>query len=168
MPYSAKAIANEFLSMPQVRRAGVSPMKLQKLVYFAHAWHLAIKNQPLINEHVEAWEYGPVIPSVYHEFKRFGNEDITESAKEYDHISNKMFEPSIEDFTNEDNEETKALLDRIWEIYGPFSAIQLSNMTHTEDSPWYIAYNSPDFRRGMAIDNNVIADYFKHLLKSGN
>jgi len=44
-------------------------MKLQKLVYYAHGWHLALNNEPLIDEQVECWQYGPVISSLFHEFK---------------------------------------------------------------------------------------------------
>ena len=54
----------------------VSPMKLQKLVYFAHGWHLAIHNRPLVNEQVEAWKFGPVFSDLYHQIKSFGNEKI--------------------------------------------------------------------------------------------
>ena len=67
-PYSALAIANFFLE----NHKSISPMKLQKLVYFAHGWNLAISNNPLIKEPIEAWDYGPVISTIYNEFKLFG------------------------------------------------------------------------------------------------
>lgn len=61
--YSAKAVANYFLA--QYGKHGLNPLKLQKLVYIAHGWNLAVRNQPLVdNELPEAWEYGPVFASL--------------------------------------------------------------------------------------------------------
>jgi uncharacterized phage-associated protein len=73
-PYSSKAVANTFLDIAKANNvADISPMKLQKLIYYAHAWHLAFLGQPLIKEEVQAWKFGPVIPDVYFEFKECGN-----------------------------------------------------------------------------------------------
>lgn len=58
-------------------------MHLQKLTYFAHGWYIAFNDQeqiqPLINEPFQAWEYGPVCSSIYHEFKGFGCNAIVEN-----------------------------------------------------------------------------------------
>src|SRR5208282_4587731 len=70
--YPSMAVANWFIE----NLSRVDPLKLQKLVYFAHGWHLALRDQPLIDELVEAWDYGPVVPSLYHQFKRYGNQSI--------------------------------------------------------------------------------------------
>ena len=79
---SAKAVANHFLDLAERDGTTLNPMKIQKLVYIAHGWHLAIMEKPLIHESVEAWTYGPVIPDLYHEFKRWGNEGIRKRAAE--------------------------------------------------------------------------------------
>jgi uncharacterized phage-associated protein len=80
MPYDPKAIANYLLEVAKNHNETLTPMKIQKLVYFANGWHLALKNEPLINEQVEAWPYGPVIPSLYRAFRRFGDQAITALA----------------------------------------------------------------------------------------
>ena len=74
---SAKAIANYFLD----KSIDLTPMKIIKLVYIAHGWHLAITDKPLIEDYVQAWEFGPVIPDLYHEFKKYGNTPIKTYAK---------------------------------------------------------------------------------------
>ena len=79
-PYRACAIANYFLE--RAEREPITQMKVQKLVYFAHGWHLGITQKPLINEQVEAWPYGPVIPSLYQDLKRWGADPITEPIKD--------------------------------------------------------------------------------------
>jgi uncharacterized phage-associated protein len=157
--YSAKSIANYFLS-----KAELSPMKLQKLVYFAHGWHLALFEDPLIDEMVEAWEFGPVIPSLYHEFKSFGNRTIDEEASDLEWRGGTSFKvyktPPPED------PQTIALLDRILEIYGNFSAAQLSNLSHSPGGPWDQVYqeniqNHKSLRRNQDIPDDKIKKFFK-------
>jgi uncharacterized phage-associated protein len=68
--YSAKAVANYFLEKGKREGVGLTPMQLIKLVYFAYGWSLAIFDRPLIDERLQAWRFGPAIPSLYHEFMR--------------------------------------------------------------------------------------------------
>ena len=76
MPYPSAAIANRFLEIAKRSRALVDPMKLQKLVYFAHGWHLGFDKGPLCSEFAEAWRWGPVFPNLYHEVKRWGSAPV--------------------------------------------------------------------------------------------
>lgn len=62
-PYESKAIANFFL-----QRQRLTQVRLHKLVYFAHGWHLGLNRGPLLDEAIQAWRYGPVVPSLYEEF----------------------------------------------------------------------------------------------------
>jgi len=79
MPKAVEAIANWFLDRSKSDGKPVDPMKLQKLIYFAHGWHLGLIRHPLVDELFEAWEYGPVVPSIYHEFKMFGSRALSQS-----------------------------------------------------------------------------------------
>lgn len=158
-PLSPKSIANYFLN-----KGNVNPMKLQKLVYYAHAWHLAIYDGPLINEAVEAWQYGPVIPSLYHEFKHFGNNPITSKAQEHDH------EGDIFDIAAPAEARIIGLLDKIWEVYGKFTAVQLSNLTHKPDNPWSKTVEESKIKNGtlirnLDIPNDLIKEVFKGRLE---
>lgn len=160
MSYDAKAVANYFIELNTTQRKELSPMKLQKLIYYAHGWHLAIFNEPLINENVEAWSYGPVIPSIYHEFKEFGNKTINRFALDIDMSSARfnVYYPNI----SEQDEQTKELLDRIWEVYSDASAIQLSNATHAIGTPWHTVLERSGGRvkKGTDIDDQIIKDFF--------
>src|SRR5687768_9300066 len=80
--YNATSIANFFIQKGIEAGNPIDQMKVQKLVYFAHGWYLAITNQPLINEAIEAWRFGPVIPSLYHSLKHSGNQAITHTIDE--------------------------------------------------------------------------------------
>ena len=159
MSYDAKAIANYFLKRGMEDGVTISPLKLQKLIYFAHGWHLGIFDKPLINEFVEAWPYGPVISHIYHTFKHYGNNPIVEFAKvtRWDRSGN-IYDDAIES-PNEHNasENTLDFLDAIWQNYKNATAIQLSNKTHEEGAPWFIAR-----QRGInIIKDEIIRDYYR-------
>jgi uncharacterized phage-associated protein len=163
MPYPAKAIANEFLDLAKKDGERVTQMQVQKLVYFAYGWYLAITGKRLIDEWVEAWEWGPVIPSIYQAFKRFGSSPITEPAAEVDLTNGKAgYVPVRIQSTDPDRDElARQVVKRVWDIYGKYSASALSNMTHVPDSPWS---QTPDKDiKGTNIDDHLIYDYFRKL-----
>ena len=171
MAYDSKAVANRFLELATANGQTLSPMKLLKLLYFAHGWYLAITGKPLLDEAIEAWNYGPVVPTIYHEFKRFGNDSITEPAKEATGQGSRRSKDAR--LPESDGAAfVQRLLQRVWEIYGPFSAVQLSRMTHQEGSPWSktVEQNTGSkgyFPKSVEIDDNLIKDYFIGLKHTG-
>ncbi|WP_353932474.1 type II toxin-antitoxin system antitoxin SocA domain-containing protein [Okeanomitos corallinicola TIOX110] len=120
----------------------ISNLKLQKLLYYAQGFHLALYNEPLFPELVEAWIHGPVVPEVYHEYKNFG--------------SNAIPIPEDIDFSIYD-EKTVDLLDEVYSVYGQFSAWKLRNMTHNEE-PW------KDTDVSGVITHECLKKYFKTQL----
>lgn len=152
--YTATAIANFFIEKGKQEGKPVDQMKVQKLVYFAHGWYLAITEKPLINESIEAWRFGPVIPSLYHSLKYSGNLPITKPIETSQLDSLTMADDS--------NSEVHAYLNRIWNWYSPFTGIQLSNMTHEEGTPWAKIAKEFDHRipANKDIDDQLIKEYF--------
>ena len=166
MEYSAKAIANYFLELAAKDGEKVTPLKIQKLVYIAHGWYLALYEKPLVHdEFAEAWEYGPVFPSIYHEFKHFGGEPITEPAMdiEYNELSDEWeaWKPHV--LGNDKN--TRAFLNHIWKLYKEFTGGQLSALTHEEGTPWEKTRNEKGPIRNAHIENQDIEAYYKGRLK---
>ena len=86
-PTSSFAIANWFLKQAwedeeaKIIVPTMTHTKVQKLTFFAHAWHLGYADAPLIKEEVHAWKYGPVYPALFHQLKRFRKSQISEFAK---------------------------------------------------------------------------------------
>ena len=174
--YSPGAIANYFLKKSWKENHLLTPMQLQKLMYFANGWYMAFYNNegeilPLINEPFQAWEYGPVCSSVYHEFKGFGNNVIPKNylMKEV-RISEDLLDMEI--VWNEVPAKdllSIELLEKIWSRYSSLTAFQLSEMTHLNDekNPWRIARSiakNEGIIRGKEINNEHIKTYFKKLL----
>lgn len=139
LKYSAAHIANYFLW--KARQEGIrnmTPMKLIKLVYFSYAWTLAIFNKRLFAEKVEAWRHGPVIPSIYHEFKRFGNAPIDEYATKLELETGEISYPIVD----EKDQNVLRVIETIWEKYKQRTGTELSEITHEEGSGWNKVYVS--------------------------
>ncbi len=160
MPYPAKTIANYFIEKAiEQGDKTLNPMKLLKLIYIAHGWSLAVYNKPLIDETIEAWKYGPVIPNVYHSVKHFGMNPIAEVVKDLDidDQRNVVINKYEENFP----EETKEFLGQIIKAYKENTGIQLSNWSHKPDSPWDKAWRNGGNKRDFcSIPNEDIKQYF--------
>ena len=128
-PYSSLHIARYFLEKSkELSEPGLSLMKIIKLVYLAEGWHLGIYGKRLIKDDIQAWKYGPVVPTIYDVFKEFAKEGIPFDISQ--------FLPKA-DF---DENETR-FLDFIWRSYGKYSEIKLSALTHADNTPWYNTWN---------------------------
>lgn len=166
MGYSAKEVANYFLDLAGKEGIELSPLQIQKLVYIAHGWHLAIYEDPLIDdEYAEAWEYGPVFPSLYNEFKEFGADPIKRLATEAYYIDFleewSTSTPSIK----RNDAETQEFLNHIWKLHKELTGGQLINLTHTEGSPWKQTRDRSGNIRNADIDNRIIEKYYREQLR---
>jgi uncharacterized phage-associated protein len=100
--------------------AEMTNMKVQKLLYYAQSLHLALYNEPLFAEEIQAWRYGPVCPPAYKFYSEFEAKQLPIPDKE-----------SLLQLPRE----KKELLEEIWEYFGGYHAYKLSDMTHLE-FPW--------------------------------
>ncbi|WPU91274.1 DUF4065 domain-containing protein [Mucilaginibacter sabulilitoris] len=123
MQYQANNIADFFLSQVDTNLGDtISPIKLQKLVYYAQAWNYTIFDRPLFDERVEAWTHGPVVRSIYERFKEYpiySPLDLSEIR-----IDEIYFDS-----------DTLAILNDVNMIYGEHSGKYLEDLTHNEN-PW--------------------------------
>lgn len=149
---SAGEVARYFLAV-QDEEAGelISNLKLQKLLYYAQGFHLALFDRVLFDERVKAWKNGPVVPQVWHDYKDRGWNAI----------------PPPKAF-NRDNytPEMREFLDEIYEVYGQYSATMLRDMAH-ETPPWREAWTRVE--QGNADDEikpAAMREYFVTLVKS--
>lgn len=119
----------------------LTPLKLQKLLYFAQGWSYVWDDKPLFSDDFVAWQYGPVNERVYEEFKKYGRSEI----------------PEIEGRDNISDSDAKETLESIWIEYGKKSAYDLVELTH-QQQPWSDAYG-----KGIRITNNSIKQYFLNV-----
>lgn len=131
------------------RCPNITNMKLQKLVYYAHAQFLVNTNgQPLIDEVIEAWIYGPVIRPLYEEFAKHSYKNIEKSC--------------LGDASRLSDVE-KLAISKVIDMYGKMSASDLSDKTHCED-PWQDAYKSGDWSENIITNDSLLQYYKNHLL----
>jgi len=144
--YLVKDIANYFIYLSNKTNIdnditeGITNLKLQKILYFAQAAYLTLNDQKLFSENIEAWQYGPVIPSVYRKYKKYGNQPIPNTNKKI------SFDKDLCIF-----------LDGIWELFGKYSAVELMNITH-KHKPCKDAYSN---KTNNIISHEVLRDYYK-------
>lgn len=110
----------------------ISPMKLQKLMYYCYVWQL-VAGEKIFEASFEAWQHGPVDPDIYGAYKSFGASIIA------------------------GDEETKLqnqFIDFVLDSYSVYSAIELSKTTHEED-PWKMYVT-----KSGIIPDDILVDYY--------
>jgi putative zinc finger/helix-turn-helix YgiT family protein len=144
----AGSVADLIIAAYQDSGDFISNMKVQKLLYYVQGWHLAFYDRPLFKENFEAWVFGPVIPSIYGRFKKYGSGHLNEEISEVnlpEDVENHVFS--------------------VLAVYGKETAGRLVKKSHEED-PWQKARNGcPE---GAPCENIIskedIKDYFKKRL----
>lgn len=151
--YTPQHIANYFLSRP---KHDITNLKLNKLVYIAYGWALALGTK-LFDEPIKAWRFGPVIPTLYYEFKHFRGEKINclSTIKDF-WIERKMLVPKIP----EEKKDILNFLEYIWKDYD-LTAQKLVNLTHNKGTPWWDTY----YKDKNTISDDLIKKYYGSRLK---
>ena len=145
----------------------LTPLQVIKLAYIAHGYSLALLDEALIEEAVEAWKYGPVVPSLYHAAKRYGGEKITEllycgvPASDGEGVGG-----AIDFIEGHMSGEQKEVLDGVLDAYGKFTGFELTKMTHLRDTPWKRFYRPRSY--GQKIPNQTIKEYYKKIVGNGD
>ena len=146
--YEVSQVVNFFLA-----RSSMTPKKLQKLLYYAYAWTLALLNDSideinfrLFKEPIQAWVHGPVVPSVYNKYKSYGWSEI----------------PRLESYNDDEfSSDVLDVLKQVWDVYGELSGNELEEISHKE-RPWKEARkNIPAYASCIEqISDRVIFEYF--------
>ncbi|WP_294305488.1 Panacea domain-containing protein [uncultured Sphingomonas sp.] len=138
---NAAAVADRFRVLSGSR---LTPLQLIKLTYIAHGWSYPMLNRGLIGDRIEAWQYGPVVPTLYHAIKDYRASPVSEPLWRGEPLT-----------ADED-----ALVQRVYDAYGSYSGGQLSTMTHQDGTPWDIAWRRG---RNSQITNDMIEDHYRRI-----
>ena len=150
--YTAKQVADYFIYLSTQQHIddntteGITPLKLQKLLYFGQAVSLSIYNTKLFKDDIEAWKYGPVIPSLYNQYKHKQNKPIITPTGDYKDIQGNKIKKEIQG---------------TWELFGKFSAGELVDITHNH-KPWKDIYRED---KNHKIPPKVIKEYYTKIFE---
>ena len=136
---SALDVAEYFLAKGELEEDLLSHLKLQKLLYYAQGFHLALAGRRLFDEDILAWDHGPVVREVYDRYREFGSNPIPRDGRQ----NGFPFTSSQKD-----------TLDQVFMAYGQFSAWRLRQLTHDEP-PWQ------ETPRNGVIAPSAMKKYFK-------
>lgn len=157
--YSVLDISRFVINYCDEKDYNLSNLKLQKILYFIQAYFLCDDKilKPCFKEQIEAWDFGPVVPVAYHEYKRFGNTNIpkVESYIEYDESN--FWNSKVVSFNDGMIAAAdKEIICRLVDKFAKYSTTSLVNITHRQ-TPWKTAYAQG---RGSIITNEAIRSYF--------
>ncbi|CAM7768379.1 Antitoxin SocA-like Panacea domain-containing protein [Phytobacter diazotrophicus] len=143
------SVADYLLCFAQEHGDVMTPLKLQKMVFYADAWYMALNDgQELIADRFEAWVHGPVARDLYSRFADFKWQPITSEIK-CPELPREVYEH----------------LDEIYKVFGGFSAYELEQMTHQE-KPWLMAREGvpSDAACRNVIDKGATAEFYRGMM----
>jgi uncharacterized phage-associated protein len=145
---TAQKVADYILWSSHETGSFISNLKLQKLLYYVQAWHLAVHGRPLFPEKFEAWIRGPVIPELYNRYMSYRWRTIDEDVDR----------PDLD-------ERTVAFIEEVLEEYGPLDARRLEQLVRREN-PWIEARNgvADDEPCTALIEENLMEHYYRQRL----
>ena len=146
-PYDSRQIANCLIEIANRHHQSMSIMRLLKLAYMSHGWALAMIKEPLINDYVQAWRYGPVIPSIYYSFRPYGVYGLSKI-------------PIVKEQIIDDDD--CEFIEAVYELYKDLTDSKLTQLTHIHGGPWHKVYEPG--KLGIVIPNELISEHFKDKL----
>ncbi|MBV7437296.1 Panacea domain-containing protein [Aeromonas sp. sif2416] len=144
-------VADYLLHFSQEHGDVMTPLKLQKMVFYADAWYMALNDgAELVPDRFEAWVHGPVARELYGRFADYKWQPIIQPIER----------PNLP-------EEVIEHLDEIYEIFGGFSAYELEQMTHQEE-PWLQARGALPANAicQNPIDKELTAYFYRGMMDS--
>lgn len=155
--YDERAVANFLLDEAEKRGLHLTHLALQKLLFFAHAWHLAEYDAPLVQGQFQAWQFGPVLRTVYDSFRSMRKRPISIRAMKLDLTTGQyvLCEEILDD-------RARNLLIAALAAGAHLPPLYLSKLTHLKGSPWERVWTRAhnEVNVGMKIPNALIRNYF--------
>lgn len=160
----ALSIANYLIDLAHSENRPIRPLKLMKLVYIVHGYILALLDKPTEGaklEKVEAWQYGPVFPSVYYSFKQYGSSQIEKKTTVFDFSKiGKTNDIEVIPYLNDDTE--KRICQFVWKKYGIYADSSLVSILHADGTPWKNTYKQG---KNCVISDEETKAYYKSVVE---
>lgn len=148
---TANGVADYLLWFAKEHGDILTPLKLQKLMFYADAWHMVLNDgEELVQQQFEAWVHGPVLRDIYFRFNHY----------RWNPISQDVAKPDLPDLLQN-------FLSDVYKVFGGFSGYELEQLTHQEE-PWRAARGdlAPDASCTAAIDKSLTHRFYTEMSKA--
>jgi uncharacterized phage-associated protein len=153
-----RAIANFILDVGDALGRPTSNLVLNKVSYFLHGAYLAHYGRPLIDARIEAWDYGPVIREIYHEFKHYKDRPIKTRAQR---INRQTGDKEVCSYSFSTDE--IIFLREVTATYLNLRPGALVELSHVPDGPWHeVWFHNDRVNPGMEISDALIIKHFNN------
>ena len=156
--YSVLDISRYLINYCNTKDYDLSNLKLQKILYFIQAYYVSktATKEPCFRDRIEAWDFGPVVPRAYHEYKKYGSTNIPPITTYIEIDDNDFWQSKIVEYNDKVLADTdKEIIDRLVDNFSRFSTTALVRITHSQ-LPWIEAYG----RRDNVITVEAMRKYF--------
>ena len=136
-------------------------LKLQKLVYLCYADYICNTGKELFTDKIFAFKYGPVVETVYQEYKKYGYKDIKDENEDIDNKNITEMPTRSRILVAEEGTEKVSSIDKTLEKYGGLSSSELVDITHRENTPWKMTYKKIGIRY-IQIKPETIKKYHQY------
>ena len=147
-PVQSRKVAEQVLWLRDGQET--TPMHVIKLAYLCHGWMLGIHAHSLLSEPVEAWRYGPVVPSIHRRYKSFRANAI---------------DTELVDRSSDLDDDQKRIMSDVIEAYREYEAWMLSSITHKRGTPWDKTYRW-GLGEGAIIPNKLIRRHYERMARA--
>lgn len=160
--YQPMDIANYIIVLANQGQKEITNLKLQKLLYYVNAKYLVDNDgRQLMDEQFQRWTYGPVMRSVYENFREYGSNNINKPIGQYVFDPQNPFKATYEPYDeNKLPQNIKSTIKHVFNTLAQHSASELVNFTHQE-ALWSDYKDQIDQRTAPAYKDKDIYDYFK-------
>lgn len=148
MAVSSQAVANAFLDLARNEGRPLTNMQLQKLVFLAQGFSLALLGREIYYHNTHAWQWGPVVPKLYKQLQKYGSGEVTD-----------CLQVPLDDHGSIDPDEER-IIASVWNGYKRYSGSQLSEITHRDGTPWSKTWATSKFG---VIPLQEIKEYYAKL-----
>lgn len=151
------AVANYFIECSQRDDVVLTNLSMQKLLYFAYGWIMGYTEKKLFYDRIEAWHYGPVVPSLYHQLKQYGHHQISRKIVEYDYDTKEFFSWNMRRGTA-----LRKMMGKVWDRYKSLPPQAITALTHKYGTPWSDTVKQNGYN--AEISDELIYRHFSEIL----
>ncbi|HEY0834360.1 MAG TPA: type II toxin-antitoxin system antitoxin SocA domain-containing protein [Azospirillum sp.] len=152
MSDAARKVTDLFIELATQAGKPITPLEVQKLLYFTEGLHLALTDAPLFDEDFQAWQFGPALPSVYRRLRRFEGRPISHLIVDAKSIT-------------EVSEPLMRIARSVYDLFSKYDPEKLVGLTHLPGTPWDVVRELHNVPKGepsqYPIDTDLIAEWFR-------